>query len=140
MPKRRDINKVKAVSKAYLNNGMDMTNALKSVGDTNLTEGSLYNKASRWRHSIELQEELKATIAQFKPDLINDIYCIMNYVEVINAKDTKTSDKVNALNGLSKVLNIARDGQQIVNIGFNIQDLKTIPVRNIGIPAQVSTI
>ena len=126
MPKRRDINKVKAVSKVYANNGLNMSQALRTVGDT-LEPKAMTVKASRWRNSIEIQEELKAELSKFDKTVANDIFCIANLIEIVNDSNSKTSDKVNALNVLAKVIGASKEGQQTVNIGFNIQDLKTIP-------------
>jgi hypothetical protein len=138
MPKKKDKNKVKQVAKVYINNGMDMTKALKAVGDTNLTEGSLYNKSSRWRNSIEIQAELKNELSKFDKSIANDIFCIANLIEVINAKDTKTSDKVNALNVLAKVIGASKEGQQQTNIIFNdyMKDLQSVSVKSMPNTAQ----
>ena len=95
MPKRRDKTKVKIVAQAYLNNGLDMSKALKEAGDPN-TGNTLWNKASRWRMSDDIQNEIKAGLAQFDKTIANEAYCIFNLVNIINAKETKT--RAHALN------------------------------------------
>ena len=126
MPKRRDINKVKAVSKVYANNGLNMSQALRTVGDT-LEPKAMTVKASRWRNSIEIQEELKAELSKFDKTVANDIFCIANLIEIVNDSSSKTSDKVNALNVLAKVIGASKEGQVNNNITFDISSLKTIP-------------
>jgi hypothetical protein len=137
MPKRRDINKVKAVSKIYANNGMNMSKALRTVGDT-LEPKAMTVKASRWRNSIEIQEELKTELAKFDKTVANDIFCIANLIEIINDSNSKTSDKVNALNVLAKVIGASNEGATQVNIYTDllsdykprpdVVDVKSIPI------------
>ena len=126
MPKKRDINKVKAVAKIYANNGMNMSQALRTVGD-NLEPKAMTVKATRWRNSIEIQEELKAELAKFDPAIANDIYCIANYIEIANDSKNKVSDRIQALNGLAKVIGASKDGNT-TNITFDITSLKTKPI------------
>jgi phage terminase small subunit len=132
MPKKRDINKVKAVSKEYLNNGLDMSKALKDTGDK-LTGTALSVKAHRWRWCPEIQAEIKAELALFDEKIVDRVYCLANLYEIVNDKMVKTSDRVNAINTLGKLIGIASEGQQ-VNVSFNLHDLKTklqsIPVKS----------
>jgi hypothetical protein len=136
MPKKRDINKVKAVAKIYANNGMNMMDALRKTGD-NLEPVALGVKACRWRNSIEIQEELKAELSKFDKSIANDIYCIANLIEIINDKENKPSDKVNALNVLAKVIGASKEGQVQNNITFDISSLRTIPVKSMAIDTSI---
>ena len=132
MPKKRDINKVKAVAKIYMNNGMDMTKALKEVEANNTTykdPTSIHVKAHYWRISPEIQAQIKSELALFDEKIADRVYCIANLVDIINNKDTKASDRIQAINTIAKLIGYAEQGTQ-VNIGFNIQDLKTIPVKS----------
>jgi len=124
MGKKRDINKVKAVAKEYLNNGMNMTKALKAVNDTGCTQGSLYVKAHQWRLSPEIQAEIKAELALFDEKIADKVYCIANLFDIINTKDTKPADRINAVNVLAKLIGYTEQGNT-TNITFDLSALKT---------------
>jgi hypothetical protein len=134
MPKKRDINKVKAVSKVYMNNGLNMAEALKEVeGNKDYKHDNSINvKASRWKMSPEIQAQIRTELALFDEKIANKTYCIINLVEIINDKTTKTSDRVNAVNTLAKLIGYAEQGNT-TNITFDITSLKTIPVKSIPI-------
>jgi len=139
MGKPRDKNKVKQVVKIYANNGMNMMDALRKTGD-NLEPKALSVKATRWRNSIEIQEELKKELAKFDKSIANDIYCIANLVEIVNDNQVKTSDKVNTLNVLAKVIGASKEGQVQNTIVFAdyMKQLEAIDVKNMAITPDVS--
>ena len=133
MPKRRDINKVKAVAKIYMNNGMDMTKALKEVEANNIQykdPTSIHVKAHYWRIAPEIQAQIKAELALFDEKIADRVYCIANLVDIINNKDTKASDRIQAINTIAKLIGYADNVAGSVNVQFNINDLKTIPVKS----------
>ena len=126
MPKKRDKNKIKQVVQEYIRNGLDMTQAVAKIEKKPIDQ-MISNKAYRWKLDPMVISEIKRQLATFDKTIISEELVLFKLLEVINDDTVKKSDLLNALTICSKVLNMAKEGQQTVNIGFNIADLKTIP-------------
>jgi len=105
MPKRRDKNKVKQVAREYIKNGLNMTQALKTVENNKpyIHKNSINVKASRWRLDEELQAEIKREVAKWDKNLISREYIELELYRIINDNIAKHSDRVSALALLAKM-------------------------------------
>ena len=114
---KRDRNKVKAIAKVYIRNGMDLKQAVETIeGKKTYSDNYLNVKVNRLKYSPEYIEAVKREIATFDKSLVNENFVLVNLYELISDKNIKASDKVNALNLCSKILQMTREGQQTTNI------------------------
>lgn len=127
--RKRDKNKVKRVSKEYVNNGFNMSQALKKVEDEEYInkEGYLTVKAHRWRISPEVVEEVKRELEKFDKSVINESFVYANLYKIVNDNVGKVSDRVNALGLIAKCISMFKDSSQnvtVINPSLNNVQLK----------------
>lgn len=106
---RRDKNKVREIAKRYVRNGMNLSKAVKEVYDKPYNPNVLGVMTHRLRYSPEYIEAVKKELATFDKSLVNEKYVLVNLYELINAKEVKASDKVNALTLCAKILQLTRE-------------------------------
>ena len=132
MPKRRDINKVKAVAKTYLNNGFNLPEALKDNNNGKELSGNGYNsQASDWRKDNGFKAIIEQELAKFPKGVINDVFCISELFDIIKGNTSKPSDKVNAIATLARILKLGNEQGNTTNITFDISKLPPLPVKSI---------
>ena len=124
MPKKRDINKVKAFAKTYIDNNLDSTKAMREISP-NLEPNALHVKKNRWMSSIEVINEITAYIASLNitPNISKDLIRA-RLIKILTDTDSKDSDAIQAGSVLGRLEGVSNEGGMQVNI-IDLKDLKT---------------
>ena len=130
MPKRRDINKVKAFAKTYIDNNMDSNKAMAQISPQ-LGSNALNVKKSRWLSSPDVISEITAYITSLNitPAISKDIIRA-RLIKIITDVDSKDSDAIQAGSVLGRLEGVSNEQGNTTNITFDISSLKTIPVKS----------
>ena len=126
--KKRDKRKVKKVYKEYINNGFNMSEALRTTEKDSYIgrEKYLTVKATRWRNCKELMDLINEEMKEVDITGINKTFVISELVKIVKDSKSKKSDVNNALSILSKCLSLSNDTK--INISNIVGDnkLKTL--------------
>ena len=117
MPKKRDKNKIKAVTKEYLRNGLNMTAALRKIEGKSLPSSKV--KAHKWRNAEEVKREIQREVEKFDKKLITPEYVLFHLDSIIKDNGAKNSDKVQALALVGKYLSLFKEEAKIQNIAIS---------------------
>jgi hypothetical protein len=118
MSARRDPLKIKRVAKAYIKTN-SVYKALQMI-DNNQHSNKVYRvKAARWMKDPNFLAEVKAELDKFDKSIVNDVFCLSNLFTIAEDSGAKHSDRINAIMGIAKILNLTREGTVTQQFVFN---------------------